>query len=734
MIKSLSVFFPCFNEEKNLSETVNKALKVLENLALEEYEVIIINDGSSDSTGKVADDLASKNPRIRVIHHPKNLGYGEALKSGFKMAKYDTVVYNDGDGQFDFLEVKKFLEKIDETDLIIGYRVKRADNPIRTLFAKGWAFSLWLFFGLKLRDVDCGFKMIKKEVLEKIGKLESTRGGMINAELVIKAKRYDFRLAQVGVSHYPRIAGKPSGATVPVIVKSYIDLLRLWWSFQDKLGLLLLTGILGVAAILRFYRIDEYMTFLGDEGRDALMIKRILETGDIPLIGPPTSIGNIYLGPLYYYMMSIPMAIFWLNPIVAAGMVALIGVLTVLLIYYLGKVWFGKWAGAASAILYAISPVTIIYSRSSWNPNPTPFFALLAILGVFEVHRSRNFRWLILTGAATAFAVQMHYLALILLPIVGLLWIYEVILILRKKIIGKHLLGGTIGAILIFLALMSPLVIFDLKHDFLNYKAISTFFLQRETTINLNPINTLERVIPIYSQNLIGRYLSGQNPWLTPVTSVLVIAPLVVTLWMKFKGLVLRFPYLVLGTWLFIGIFGLALYKQNIYDHYLGFLNPVPYLLLGALFSMTSTWNVSSKLRMLTHGMWLVLAVALVVVNLQNNPLKNPPGKQLQRTQDIARFVIMEAQEKPFNFALIAKNNYDSAYQFYLDIYGYKPKTVPAEITDQLFVVCEDPVCVPINHPKYEIAGFGMIKVEKEQVFLGVKVYKLIHNPSGRPQ
>lgn len=732
MIKNLSVFFPCYNEEETLENTVKKAVPVLQKLKLD-WEILIINDGSTDKTAEVAAKLAEQNSRIGVINHENNKGYGEALKSGFYNAKYDTVVYNDGDGQFDFSEVKKFLEKIDETDLIIGYREKRADNPTRTLFAKGWAFSLFLFFGLNLKDVDCGFKMIKASVLEKIPRLQSKRGGMINAELVIKAKRYGFKITQVGVSHYPRTAGKPTGANIRVIISSYIDLLKLWWIFLDKLSFLILAVVLGLALILRFWRLPEYMTFLGDEGRDALMIKRILETGDIPLIGPPTSIGNIYLGPLYYYMISMPMAIFWLNPVAAAGMAALIGVLTVFLIYYLGKDWFGKTAGLISAFLYAISPVTIIYSRSSWNPNPAPFFALMAILGIFRVHRSRNFRWLILTGAAVAFAVQMHYLALILIPIVGLLWIYEVILILRKKITRKHLLGGTIGAILIFLALMSPLVIFDLKHDFLNYKAISTFFLQRETTINLNPFNTIERLIPIYSYSLVGRYMAGENPILTPLISILVILPILLVSFSKLKGVVIRWPYVGLGVWLFVGIFGLALYKQNIYDHYLGFLNPVPFLLLGALFSMTSTWNVSSKLPVLTHGMWLVLVVALVIVNLQNSPLKNPPGKQLQRTQDIARFVIVEAQEKPFNFALIAKNNYDSAYQFYLDIFGHKPKTVPAEITDQLFVVCEDPICEPINHPKYEIAGFGWSKIEKEQTFLGVRVYKLISNPSGKP-
>src|SRR3989338_8888811 len=140
-IKQLSVFFPTFNEEGNIETTVNKAIQVLNNLSLE-YEIIIVNDGSKDRTRSVAESLAKKNSRIRVINHPKNLGYGEALKSGFYNSKYETIVYTDGDGQFDFSEVAKFLEKIIDHDLVIGYRIKRQDSILRRLFGKGWRMTL----------------------------------------------------------------------------------------------------------------------------------------------------------------------------------------------------------------------------------------------------------------------------------------------------------------------------------------------------------------------------------------------------------------------------------------------------------------------------------------------------------------------------------------------------------------------------------------------------------------
>src|SRR3989344_2040617 len=144
-----------------------------------------------------------------------------------------------------------------------------------------------------------------------------------------------------------------------------------------KLEFAIITLILVVAAFLRLYKIDQYLTFLGDEGRDVLIVKALLERGDVILIGPPTSIGNMYLGPLYYYLMALPLFVTGFNPVGPAIMVAVLGILTVWLVYFVGKQFFKTNVGLIAASLYAVSPVNIFYSRSSWNPNPMPFFALL---------------------------------------------------------------------------------------------------------------------------------------------------------------------------------------------------------------------------------------------------------------------------------------------------------------------------------------------------------------------
>lgn len=485
--------------------------------------------------------------------------------------------------------------------------------------------------------------------------------------------------------------------------------------------------VLILALALRFYRLGEYMTFLGDEGRDALMVKRMLVELDPPLIGPPTSVGNIYLGPFYYYMMSVPMAIWWLNPQAAAGMVALIGVAAVFLVFYLSRLWFGKWPALVSSFLYAISPITIVYSRSSWNPNPAPFFTLLALLTFYFAFIKKNFRWFILTGAILGVTVQMHYLALIILPIIGIIWLYSLILKLKQQAVVKNFWTGTIGAILAFILSFTPWIVFDLSHNYLNSQAIIEFFSNRQTTINLNPVNTLSRLGPVYSYNLVTRHLAFDNPLLGNIAAVIILV-LSLKLVIDIKSYRWNLPWqnLALFVWLAIGTLGLGLYKQTVFDHYLGFLNPAPFIIFGSLVNLLSVFK-RPVLKYLAGSLMVVLITALVVNNIDKSPLRYPPNNQLAKTQQVAKFIIDEAGGEPFNFALIAEHNYDDAYEFYLDVYGHKTKEVPKEITKQLFVVCEDPVCKPVGHHKYEIAAFGWSEVEKETNFDGIKVFKLIH-------
>lgn len=229
---SLSVFFPAYNEEKNLKPTVEKALKVLKTLGLRDYEVLIVVDGSTDKTPQVASKLQKDNKCVRIIRHEVNKGYGEALKSGFYNSRFPWIVFTDADGQFDFSEITKLLAKADVADVIVGFRMNRQDSILRKIFGWGWTLLANILLGIGVSDVDCAFKLIKKKVIDTIPTLRSGRGGMISPELLAKAKKEGFMITEVGVHHYPRVSGSQSGASLNVILKSFIDLGKLWWNIR----------------------------------------------------------------------------------------------------------------------------------------------------------------------------------------------------------------------------------------------------------------------------------------------------------------------------------------------------------------------------------------------------------------------------------------------------------------------------------------------------------------------
>lgn len=228
----LSVFFPFWNEEKNIEKVVTNAIPVVESVA-HKWEIILVDDGSSDKTLEIAKSLAKNHRNLKVVSHLPNRGYGAALKEGFQNAKYKYIVFTDGDGQFNIAEITKFIEKIHSADIVMGHRKKRRDNFIRhilMIMLKVWDF---IFFGFYYRDIDCGFKMFKKKPLESIMPLRS-EGAMITTEILAKAKRKNLKIAEVEVSHYPRLYGDQSGANVPVVVRAVLESFMLWLDINNR--------------------------------------------------------------------------------------------------------------------------------------------------------------------------------------------------------------------------------------------------------------------------------------------------------------------------------------------------------------------------------------------------------------------------------------------------------------------------------------------------------------------
>lgn len=229
MINELSVFFPVFNEEKNLFTAVTRAREVL-NSEFSEWEIIIVDDGSSDSTPQEIKKLESLDPRIKSVRHPVNRGYGAAFKSGVYSCRFSWISFTDSDGQFDFSEIKKFVKTQEETgaDLVVGYYLKRSVRIYRKLNTFLWQAVVRNLFGLDIKDIDCGFKLFSKKVIDSIPALQSERGAFISTEFLIRAKKKGFKIVEVGVHHFPRKAGVGTGSKLEVIIKSFSDLFKLW--------------------------------------------------------------------------------------------------------------------------------------------------------------------------------------------------------------------------------------------------------------------------------------------------------------------------------------------------------------------------------------------------------------------------------------------------------------------------------------------------------------------------
>jgi glycosyltransferase involved in cell wall biosynthesis len=224
---SLTIFFPAYNEQENLASAVEDALRVAEGSPyIVDFEIIIINDGSTDATQAIAERIAVGDNRVRVVKHEQNRGYGAALKTGLAAATKDWIFFTDADRQFDIVELQNLLVHLPTHDAVIAYRAPRRDRFMRLVNAKVWNLLNQILFGLHVRDIDCAFKLLRRQDVQKLRLL--SRGAMINAELLIKLTRCGVRIKEVPVSHLPRLRGSPTGAKPSVIFRALREMVMLY--------------------------------------------------------------------------------------------------------------------------------------------------------------------------------------------------------------------------------------------------------------------------------------------------------------------------------------------------------------------------------------------------------------------------------------------------------------------------------------------------------------------------
>lgn len=498
---------------------------------------------------------------------------------------------------------------------------------------------------------------------------------------------------------------------------------------------LVLLGILLVASYLRLFRISEYMTFLGDEGRDMLVIKRMIVDHKFTLLGPTASVGGFFLGPVYYYFM-LPFVWLWgLDPAGAAVMVALFGIATVYLLYRFVREAFDTVTGFITASLYAVSPLVIAYSRSSWNPNLVPFFSLLMMYLLWKAVQHRKPIFLFGAGAAAGIGLQLHYLFLFLLP-VGVLYFF---LSGRKSAGFRSYLFAVSG----FVVGYGPFLAFELRHKFPNTIAIYRFLREGDGT-GFERSSFLSTVGDVLYR-LFGRLLYRLPPpeqWVNleeisrviwdsvikfGIAASLFVAILYLAGKLRMVGAA-RSALMLLCVWLAVPLLLFGFYQKGIYDYYFGIFFVVPFIFtsLGLrTLAVTRTGTLAA----------IALSVALVYFNWLGRPFVYEPNNQLAQVRTIAREAFEKAEGKPFNFALITGGNSDHAYRFFFEIWGNPPVPIKnpdadpqrRSVTDQLIIICETAECKPLGHPLWEIAGFGQAEIEGEWQVSFVRILKLVH-------
>jgi 4-amino-4-deoxy-L-arabinose transferase-like glycosyltransferase len=502
------------------------------------------------------------------------------------------------------------------------------------------------------------------------------------------------------------------------------------------LSLLPILAILLLAGYLRLYRIADYMTFLGDEGRDVLVVKRMIVDGKFTLLGPTASVGGFFMGPIYYYFM-LPFLWAWnLNPVGPAVMVALFGIATVFLVYYAGIRWFSKPVALIASLLYAISPIIIAYSRSSWNPNIVPFFALVSLYLLWLAKEKNNFQLLFWVGICAGIGVQLHYsyLFLIITQVILVAWSY-------KQIKNKDILVGIGGFILGF----SPFLAFEFRHGFTNSRSIMEFvFAGKDTGFVLHKfVSNIQDV----TLRLFGRFLlripevgalgnmtpSVRDPWKIGQSLLAVGGVVALIIYglraKKERNASSMNTFIFFLCWFLVPLIFFGIYKKNIYDYYFGIFFPLSFYLVALLITDIM------KIRYIGKIIAAAAIVGLFLFNWAGRPFLFEPNRQLAQVELISRSVIEKTEGKPFNFALITPGNSDHAYRYFFEIWNKHPvvienSVIDAErktVTNQLLIVCEDIFCQPLGNSLWEVAGFGRAEIAGVWDVSVVKIYKLIH-------
>lgn len=461
-----------------------------------------------------------------------------------------------------------------------------------------------------------------------------------------------------------------------------------------------------IGFFLRFYKLSEFVTFLGDQGRDAIVIKRILTLEHLPAIGAPTSVGQVYLGPFYYYFIAPWLLLFNFDPIGLAVGVAFLSSLFILINYFLVQDLFDKKIALFSTSLLTFSAVIIDFSHYSWNPNLQPLFSLLFVYFFIKTLKSQKVVFYLLSGAFLSFLVQLHYLALYFIPPAFLLFLIS---IFDQKGQLKKMFKGGLLMFLSFSFFSTPLFIFDLRHQFLNSKNFIQLLKSQEATATgrvANLFSTFDRLNQFAFNFAINQYLS--------IALLISIFILLLVLFRK-KGSAFAFSLFFVML-----LAGVSLYAGPKYGHYFNSIYPLYFVLIAYFLSLLTT-------PILGPFLTVFFLASFVILNSQSYFFFYEKGlDQIERAKKIAKKIEENKTKEKYSITALPVTASDSMYRYFLEIWGVRPiEKDSRERAEELFVVCEGQ-CQPIGHPQWDIAYFAARKIEATWQVEDVKIYKLV--------
>jgi len=449
------------------------------------------------------------------------------------------------------------------------------------------------------------------------------------------------------------------------------------------------------------------VTFLGDQGRDAIIIKRIITGEHFPAIGAPTSVGQVYLGPFYYYFIAPWLLLFKFQPIGLAFGVAVYSSFYLLVNYFIVKELFNKKIALISTIFLSFSSVLIDFSRFSWNPNLLPLFVLLTIYFAIKSLQTNKWHYFFLLGAFLSFSIQLHYLALFLIPAIGIIFLSSLYKKSVKQLISQF--HNFLISVLSFIIFSSPLIIFDLRHNFLNSKLFLALFKSSGTSFasKINSFFDSFYYLNFYSFNI------NLNKFFIYVLLVFLFI-ILFTLIKKSSNLK---TFLLI---FFITIVGMSLYNGPKHPHYFGILFPLYFVIISYFLA---SLNQSSFGK-------IVIAFFIsgyIFLNFQKYYfLRNQPNNQIAHAEKVAQFLDKKIGKEKFNFAVQPDGDPEDAYLYFLELKGKVPlDRKKLEVGNEMFIVCGND-CDLKNTKSWNINMFGKFEISSEWSVEGVRIYKLI--------